>query len=204
MDNDAIEFLKSHGRASLISLGCGGQLNRMDNHLRLLVGCGLKHYVGIDRVPNIDFNHQAAFSDSSAAADLLARHDGSHPESFGRNVKVFPETHVEELRGIRCRVVVCQRVLPFKHWEDVIISMKPLLVLQEDLNGCELQQIGGDSYTRSRAGVKHFGLRPFRSYPFLPWERNLILWRRRDYYACDGDRLSWWKRWWQTRTDTDK
>ena len=194
MDNkSAIEFLRKHGRSSLISLGCGDQLNRMDNHLRLLVGCGLKHYVGIDRVPNIRFDHQTAFSDRSAVADMLAEHDGSHPESFGQKVKVFPDTMVEQLRGARCRVVVCQRVLPFRHWEDVIISMKPVLVLQEGLNGCELQDIAGDSYTKSRAGITHFGLGPFRPYPFLPWERNLILWRRKDYYPCEGDRLPWWR-----------
>jgi hypothetical protein len=192
----AIEFLKDHGSTSLISLGCGPELNRIDNHIKLLRGCGLKHYVGIDRVPSIRFDHRTVFSDGSSAVSLYSEQYGGAPESFDQTVRVFPDTLVEELRGIHCRVVVCQRVLPFKHWEDVIISMNPVLVLQEDLNGCELQDMSGPHYTRTRSGIRHFGLQPFRSLPFLPWERNLILWRRKDFYTCDAERHSWWRRLW--------
>jgi len=47
MSKAALEFLQEHGHQSLISLGCGEKLNRLDNHIKLLIGCGLKYYVGI-------------------------------------------------------------------------------------------------------------------------------------------------------------
>jgi len=95
--------------------------------------------------------------------------------------KLFPGTWVEELRGIHCAVVVCQRVLPFVHWENIIHSMTPKLVLQEDLHGCELQDLSRAHYEKSRAAVRHYGLQPFRPWRIFPGERNLILWKRRDF-----------------------
>ena len=44
MSKAALEFLHEHGHQSLISLGCGEKLNRLDNHLKLLIGCGLNYY----------------------------------------------------------------------------------------------------------------------------------------------------------------
>jgi hypothetical protein len=195
--NPAVEFLKKHGSESLLSLGCGQELNHIDNHVKLLHGLGLKYYVGIDRTPLVGFDFQTAFSDQASAVSTLSTQHNGKPEAFSDIVNVFGDTWVEELEGIHCRAVVCQRVLPFKHWEDPIKTMKPVVMLQEDLHGCELQDIGGDSYTKTRAGIRHYGLRPFRPYRFLPGEKNLILWRRRDFYTCVGDRYSRWKRFWK-------
>jgi hypothetical protein len=90
---------------------------------------------------------------------------------------------VEELFGLHCSVVVCQRVLPFFHWESLIQSMTPKLVLQEGLHGCELQDLGGGNYRRYRAGIRRFGLKPFRPWRIIPWEYNLILWRHETFPA---------------------
>ncbi|MDY0042211.1 MAG: hypothetical protein RBS57_18015, partial [Desulforhabdus sp.] len=96
------------------------------------------------------------------------------------------------LEGIHCAVVVCQRVLPFKHWEHIIESMRPLLVLQEDLHGCELQEIGGRQYVRTRSGVVHYQLISFRPWRIFLGERNLILWRRRDFQTELEEIEPWW------------
>lgn len=189
----AVSFLREHGTGCVVSLGCGDYINRIDNHLRLMLGCGLRFYVGIDRTAQIEFKQESAFSDIPAASRLMQAHSRTM-HGFTNSIKVFPETHVEELRGIPCSVVVCQRVLPFKHWEHVIESMKPKLMLQEDLHGCELQDLGGKHYTRSRAGIMHYGLTAFRPWRIFPGERNLILWRRRDFLTCQGDLQPWWMR----------
>jgi hypothetical protein len=207
----AVDFLKEHGSRSLVSLGCGERLNRIDNHLKLLLGCGLQFYVGIDRTSRIEFDLDDAFVDKNTAVDLLAASNGDAftevncaglpPRANGdgfraleERIQVFPDTHVEEMAGIHCGVVVCQRVWPFRHWEHIIKSMQPMLMLQEDLHGCELQDIGGKHYTRSRAGILHYGLVPFRPYRIFPGERNLILWRRRDFFTCRRDMEPWWTR----------
>lgn len=39
----AVSFLQKYGGISLVSLGCGPQLNRIDNHLRLMKGLNLKY-----------------------------------------------------------------------------------------------------------------------------------------------------------------
>lgn len=72
--------------------------------------------------------------------------------------------------------------------------MNPDLVLQEDLKGCELQAISGALYKKSFPGIIHYQLQPFRPNRFIPGERNITLWRRRDFYPCCYDKFSWWQR----------
>lgn len=194
MSEAAIEFLKQHGNQSLISLGCGDLLNRLDNHVRLFVQCGLEYYVGIDRVSKIEFNASSVFSNENTITKLLSSHFDGRPEEFFDRVRAFPDTYVEKLAGIHCKVVVCQRVLPFRHWESTIRSMEPLLILQEDLNGCELQELSGEFYKKTFPGIIHYQLQPFRSNGFIPGERNILLWRRRDFFPCSYDLAPWWKR----------
>ncbi len=169
-------------------------MNRLDNHIRLFIGCGLQYYVGIDRVTQIQLDPAGLFSEPRSVNSLLLSHYQKNSDKFLERVHVFPNTCVEDLAGIRCQVVVCQRVLPFRHWEDTIKSMRPNLILQEDLNGCELQAISGDLYKKTFPGIIHYGLKPFRPSRFRPGERNIILWRRRDYFPCQYDKESWWKR----------
>lgn len=194
MSEAAVEFLKKHGSQSLVSLGCGNLLNRLDNHVKLFIGCGLEYYVGIDRVTHIDFKTNTAFSNLKAITELLSSNFNGLPEAFFDRVKTFPNTYVEELTDIECKVVVCQRVLPFRHWERIIRSMKPVLILQEDLNGCELQQLSGQFYKKTFPGIVHYQLKSFRSTPYIPGEKNIILWRRRDFFPCRYDMAPWWKR----------
>lgn len=194
MSEAAAEFLQKYGNQSLVSLGCGNFLNRLDNHVRLFVRCGIEYYVGIDRVTKIEFNPGAAFSDQKSVTELLVSYYDGEPERFFNRVKTFPDTYVEELADIQCKVVVCQRVLPFRHWEEIIKTMKPELILQEDLNGCELQTISGELYKKTFPGIVHYQLKPFRPNRFIPGERNIILWRRRDFFPCCHDKEPWWKR----------
>ncbi|MFW2366899.1 MAG: hypothetical protein ACN4GW_10810 [Desulforhopalus sp.] len=194
MSEAAVEFLKQHGNRSLISLGCGNFLNRLDNHVRLFVQCELDYYVAIDRVTQVDFNPESAFADSDAVNSLLSSYFDGRPELFYDRVRTFPDTYVEEFQDVQCQVVVCQRVLPFRHWEEVIKSMNPILVLQEDLKGCELQALSGELYKKSFPGIIHYHLQPFRPNRFMRGERNIILWRRRDFFPCCYDKEPWWKR----------
>ncbi len=194
MSEAAVEFLKEHGNRSLVSLGCGHILNRLDNHIRLFINCELDYYVAVDRVSEITFNPESAFSNQSNINHLLSSYYSGKPGNFTDSVKVFPDTFVEELKGLQCQVVVCQRVLPFRHWEDIIKSMKPFLILQEDLNGCELQAISGELYKKTFPGIVHYQLEPFRAHRFMLGERNIVLWRRRDFFPCRYDTKPWWQR----------
>jgi hypothetical protein len=194
MSKAAIEFLHEHGHQSLISLGCGEKLNRLDNHLKLLIGCSLKYYVGIDRVPQVSFNIDTAFIDSRAALKLLSSKFVGGVEGFIANIRLFPSTCIEELANIFCKVVVCQRVLPFRRLEEIIASMHPQLILQEDLIGCELQQMSRKLYKKTYPGIVYYQLRPFRPTGILPGEKNLILWRRRDFSPCNVDTWPWHQR----------
>jgi hypothetical protein len=194
MSEAAIQFLKIHGDRSLVSLGCGKRLNRLDNHIKLMVKCRLDYYVAIDRVAEIEFNQASAFSDPDTIHSLLAAHYGGNPGELSDNIKMFPNTTVEELAGIQCQVVVCQRVPPFRHWEIIIKSMHPVLILQEDLNGCELQVMDKELYKKTNPGIMHYQLQSFRPSHLIPGERNIILWRRRDFYPCREDMKSWWWR----------
>ena len=180
-NNDAITFLSKHGHNSLVNLGAGCMLNRIDNHLRLMTELNLTYYVGIDCAPYINLTSRDTFSDPHGMIELLTGYYRGQPQKFSEAVRVFPGTWVEELKDIHCAVVVCQRVYPDCRWEEVILSMTPNLVLQEDLHGCERQQLRGRGYVRTWTKIRRYGLQPFRPWPIFPWERNLILWRRRDF-----------------------
>lgn len=177
----AIAFLQAHGHDSLVSLGCGQWLNRLDNHLRLMIALNLSFYVGIDCEPHINLTSPDLFLDPQGMTALLTEYYQGDPQKFWEAVYVFPDTWVEDLAGIHCAVVVCQRVWPDCRWEQVILSMQPKLVLQEDLHGCERQQLRGSDYVRTWLQVRRYDLQPFRPWPIFPGERNLILWRRRDF-----------------------
>jgi len=131
----AIAFLKEHGDASLVSLGCGMMVNRIDNHIRLMTALNLKYYVGIDCGPWIEPVSPNLFFDPDGMTRLLSDYYQGEPKRFWENVRVFPETWVEDLKNIHSAVVVCQRVYPDCRWEEVIFTMTPKLVLQEDLHG---------------------------------------------------------------------
>lgn len=197
MSKAAVQFLREHGDRSLVSLGCGNHLNRLDNHLKLLLGCDLDYYVAIDRVLEIKWRADRAFSNLEAVTSFLSQLPSrkfTNPTQFLDKIKMFPSTHVEELAGIKCRVVVCQRVLPFRHWEEIITSMQPDLVLQEDLKGCERQEFSGKNFTPSYPGIFHYQLDPFRQSRFIPWEKNILLWRRRDFFPSHLDKVPIWKK----------
>lgn len=195
-DSSAVAFLGWHGHASVVSLGCGAELNRLDNHLRLFVALNLTYYVGVDCVPVIDPAGPDLFVDPEGMTALLSAYYGGQPQRFQEAVRVFPHTWVEEVAGIHCAVVVCQRVWPDCRWEEIILSMTPQLVLQEDLHGCERQQLKGRGYVRTWKHIHRFGLEPFRPWPVFPGERNLLLWRRRDFddEAVARSRWRWWWR----------
>jgi hypothetical protein len=190
----AVAFLRRYGHASLISLGCGPELNRLDNHLRLFAALNLTYYVGIDCVPAIAPGGPDRFVDPEGMNALLSAYYEGQPQRFQDAVRVFPNTWVEELAGIHCAAVVCQRVLPDCRWEEVILSMTPKLILQEDLHGCERQQLRGRGYVRAWRHIRRYDLQPFRPWPVFPGERNLILWRRRDFEDQEVERSRW--RWW--------
>ncbi len=194
MSEAALQFLQKHGNTSVVSLGCGKRLNRLDNHIKLMVQCQLDYYVAIDRVADIEFDLNSAFAQPNSGKSILSAYFDGNLQQFMRQVKLFPNTCVEELAGIQCQVVVCQRVLPFRHWEGFIESMNPALILQEDLHGCELQMMSGKRYKKSYPGIIHYQLQTFRPSRIIPGERNIILWRRRDFYPCREDLQPWWKR----------
>ena len=194
--NPARAFLRAWGHDSLVSLGCGPQLNRIDNHLRLMTALNLTFYVGIDLVSHIEPTAPDLFFDPEAMAALLTRYYQGDSQKFWGAVKVFPQTWVEELEGIHCAAVVCQRVWPDCRWEYVIWSMNPKLVLQEDLHGCERQQLRGGEYVRTWMKIRRYGLQPFRPWPIFPGERNLILWRHREFDDKEVQ-LSRWKMVWR-------
>jgi hypothetical protein len=187
----AVTFLGLYGRTSIVSLGCGSLLNRIDNHLRLMAALNLTFYVGIDRVPEVALSRSELFSDPEGMEKLLAKIYRGDPQRFREALKVFPNTWVEDLRDLPCAAVVCQRVEPDCRWEDIIVSMRPKLVLQEDLHGCERQQLRGLGYVRSWLKVRRYGLQPFRPWPIFPGEKNLILWRRRDFDDEEVEASKW-------------
>lgn len=197
LENPARDFLQKHGHESIISLGCGESVNRIDNHLRLMLGLNLNYYVCIDCQPSIEFCDNHLFMDAGGVKAMLAgNYQGSINRLLFAAVKCFPGTFTEELVGLHCAAVVCQRVLPDCHWEDVIISMSPKVVLQEDLHGCERQQLRGGRYVRTLSKIRRYGLKPFRPWPIFPWENNLVLWRRRDFDEAvePGVKFKWLRR----------
>jgi len=196
LNNPAATFLNEKGPSSIVSLGCGRWINRIDNHLRLMVELKLTHYVGIDLEPSIDPDAAELFMDPDHMNSMLDRHYRGRSENFWKSTKFFPETSIEELKGVHCAAVVCQRVLPDCRWEAVITSMNPKLVLQEDLHGCERQQLRGQQYVRSWSKIRQYGLKPFRPWPIFPGENNLVLWQRRDFgnEQKNGGKFRWLER----------
>jgi hypothetical protein len=188
----AIDFLGEHGGTSLVSLGCGLMVNRIDNHIRLMTALNLTYYVGIDCGPWIKPVSPKLFLDPDGMTRMLTNYYQGEPKRFWENVRLFPETWVEDLKNIHCAVVVCQRVYPNCRWEEVIFSMNPKLVLQEDIHGCERQQLRGKHYVRTWGEKKYYGLRPYKPWAIFPGEYNLILWRRRDFQV-DGIEDGKWK-----------
>jgi len=194
----ALAFLRRHGPAALVSLGCGSRLNRIDNHLRLLTALNLTFYVGIDRVAEIEPPSADIFSDRKSMETLLAQYFQGRLHRWWEAIKVFPNTWVEEVQGLPCAAVVCQRVWPYCRWEEIIVSMRPQLVLQEDLHGCERQQLRGRGYVRAWLLSRQYRLQPFRPWPIFPGERNLVLWRRQDF-ADEPVQQSRWRILWRLR-----
>jgi hypothetical protein len=174
-------FLKINGHKAIVSLGCGRWINRIDNHLRLMARLDLSYYVGIDYAARIEPAENDVFMDPGNMNALLKSVYQGRPDRFWNTVYVFPGTYVEELLGTNCAAVVCQRVLPHRRWEEVIQSMNPKLILQEDLHGCERQQLRGQTYVRTWSKIRQYDLKPFRPWPIFPWENNLVLWQRRDF-----------------------
>lgn len=69
--------------------------------------------------------------------------------------------------------------------------MNPQLVLQEDLHGCERQQLRGRGYVRTWIKIREYGLQPFQPRPVFLWARNLLLWRRRDFGDEEVESSRW-------------
>lgn len=181
LTKSAVTFLQEHGHTSIVSLGCGEQLNRIDNHLRIMEELNLNYYVGIDYQPQIEPVFADLFMNFDGINALLTRYYGGKPNRFWELMRLFPCTFVEELAGIHCAAIVCQRVLPGCRWEEVIISMSPKLILQEDLHGCERQQLRGQHYVRNWSKIRLYALQPFRPWPIFPGEKNMVLWRSLDF-----------------------
>jgi hypothetical protein len=177
----AVSFLKRHGHQSVVSLGCGARINRIDNHIRLMVELNLSYYVCIDRLYEIEPISSRAFSDPGDMTELLIRYYGGNPHNLFKAVKIFQGTLVEDLQDVSCAAVVCQRILPYCRWENVIISMNPKLILQEDLHGCERQNFRGRGYVRTRSGIRCYGFKPFRPWRIFPGEYNMVFWRRKNF-----------------------
>jgi hypothetical protein len=177
----AVTFLKINGHKTIVSLGCGRWINRIDNHLRLMVGLNLSYYVGVDYADRIGPDMNEVFMDPDGMNALLTHYYQGSPDRFWEGVHFFPGTYVEELKGVHCAAIICQRVYPDCRWEEIIESMTPKLVLQEDLHGCERQKLRGQRYVRTWSKIRQYDLQPFRPWPVFPWENNLILWQRRDF-----------------------
>ena len=177
----AVSFLKKHGHESIVSLGCGARINRIDNHIRLMAGLNLSYYVCIDRLYEIEAVSSSAFADPDDMNEVLIRFYGGNQNKFFRAIKIFPGTLVEDLQDVSCAAVVTQRILPYCRWEKAIMSMNPKLILQEDLHGCERQNFRGRGYVRTWSEIRRYGLKPFRPWPIFPGEYNMIFWRRKDF-----------------------
>lgn len=194
-DGPAVSFLKKHGHESIVSLGCGGRINRIDNHIRLMTELNLSYYVCIDRLYEIETISSSAFLDPDDINEVLTKYYGGNAEKFFDAVKIFPGTLVEDLKDVACAAVVCQRILPYCRWENIIMSMNPKLVLQEDLHGCERQNFWGRGYVRTRFDIRRYGLKPFRPWTIFPGEYNMVFWRRKDFGVEENpNKISNWFR----------
>lgn len=146
-----------------------------------MAGLNLSYYVGIDCTDRIGHDMNEVFMDPDGMNTLLTHHYQGSPGRFWNAVHFFPGTYIEELSGVNCAAIVCQRVYPDCRWEEVILSMTPKLVLQEDLHGCERQKLRSRRYERTWSKIRQYGLRPFRPWPIFPWENNLVLWQCRNF-----------------------
>ncbi|MGW8222735.1 MAG: hypothetical protein ACWGP1_11365, partial [Syntrophobacteria bacterium] len=100
--NAAIDFLNEYGHTALVNLGAGRLLNRIDNHIRLMTQLNLTYYVAIDCGSYIEPTSPNIFLDSGGMTELLTEYYHGEPQKFWQGVKVFPQTWVEELKGIHC------------------------------------------------------------------------------------------------------
>jgi hypothetical protein len=73
---DAARAFLRHGHTSLVSLGCGPVLNRLDNHVRLLTALNLECYVGIDCTSAIALGTSSIYG--------LSRNDQDAPRTFSK------------------------------------------------------------------------------------------------------------------------
>jgi hypothetical protein len=74
--NAAIAFLSEYGHISLVNLGAGRMLNRIDNHIRLMTQLNLTYYVGIDCGPYIKLTSPNIFLDPNSMTELLTGYLG--------------------------------------------------------------------------------------------------------------------------------
>ena len=70
----AVTFLKTNGHKTIVSLGCGRWINRIDNHLRLMAGLNLSYYVGIDYADKIGPDMNEVFMDPAGMNALLTHY----------------------------------------------------------------------------------------------------------------------------------
>ena len=82
----AVTFLQKHGKTSIVSLGCGKQINRIDNHLRLMKELNLNYYVGIDCGPYIEPVSVNLFMDPDDMTEMLSRYYRGRPNRFWKSM----------------------------------------------------------------------------------------------------------------------
>ena len=75
-------------------------------------GLSLSYYVGIDCADRIEADMDDVFMDPDGMNTLLTDYYRGSPDRFWNMAHFFPETYVEELKGIHCTVIICQRVYP--------------------------------------------------------------------------------------------
>ena len=99
----AVTFLKTNGHKTIVSLGCGRWINRIDNHLRLMAGLNLSYYVGIDYADKIGPDMNEVFMDPAGMNALLTHYFQGSPDRFWKAVHFFPGTRLEKLSYPLCR-----------------------------------------------------------------------------------------------------
>ena len=90
----AVTFLQEHGNTSIVSFGCGKQINRIDNHLRIMIELNLKYYVGIDCRPYIVPVSDNLFMDPDDMTAMLTRYYRGRPNRFWNSMRLFSGTFV--------------------------------------------------------------------------------------------------------------
>lgn len=96
-EDSAVAFLRDYGHTSLVSLGCGFRLNRIDNHIRLLTALNLTFYVGIDKVATIDTGYGDILGDREFMEEFWANYHQEKPRGWREAIKVFPNTWEEAI-----------------------------------------------------------------------------------------------------------